>query len=80
MKRTQIYLPEELHRELLMIATQEKKTLSEIIRRGAQRIIRAKERRASDWLEAITGMVKKGPRDLSRKIDYYLYKKPQKTK
>ena len=44
MMRTQIYLPEDLHRELSLLAKQEKKSLSDLIREGAKHVVKEKEK------------------------------------
>ena len=78
MMRTQIYLPEDLHRELMLLAKQEKKSLSDLIREGAKKVVKEKEKVSTFWLKGITGIVKKGPKSLSKKIDQTLYSAPYK--
>jgi len=78
MMRTQIYLPEDLHRELSLLAKQEKKSLSDLIREGAKHVVKEKEKSGKSWLKDIKGIVKKGPKNLSKKIDQTLYSAPYK--
>lgn len=43
MIRTQIYLPEETHANLLRIAREQKTTLSKLVRKGADLVIKKKQ-------------------------------------
>lgn len=43
MTRTQIYLPEETHASLMQLAEMEKVSLSELIRKGADLVIKTKQ-------------------------------------
>lgn len=75
MIRTQIYLPEELHRELHLTARQQRTTLSELVRKGAQKVIADKQKNDESWkvLEKIAAYNWKGPKDLSRRhTEYYV--------
>lgn len=75
MFRTQIYLPEELHQLVKLKARQKNESMAEFLRRCIERgMLQEKEqtKRAAFWTLSelnITG----GPKDLSKKIDYYLY-------
>lgn len=40
MLRTQIYLPEEMHRDLWQLAVQEKTTISQLIRKGVANVLK----------------------------------------
>ena len=77
MTRTQIYLPSNLHKDLLSIARAENTTLSELIRKGAKTIINKKRKRDESWklmakLEKYN--LKRLPKDLSEKHDEYYIK------
>ena len=73
MIRTQIYLPEELHRNLLLIARSERLTLSELIRKGAKKVIREKTRKdeSAEVMKKLANFKLSGPKDLSTKHDEY---------
>lgn len=43
MVRTQIYLPEELHRDLLAIAQAERVTMAELVRESAKELVAKKK-------------------------------------
>ncbi len=75
MVRTQIYLPEELHQNLLFLARSEHLTLSELIRKGAKKIIKEKSRKDQSWklMDKLAKWNLKGlPKDLSKNHDKYL--------
>lgn len=78
MIRTQVYIPEDLHRELMLIAKQEKVNFSSLIREGVKEVIKKKnkpsKKNLKNWGKGFIGAGStKGPKDLSSKIDYYLY-------
>jgi len=81
MKRTQIYLPEELHYQLSHLAKREKTSLAHIIRiRLKKSIDQSLTSKKKNFFEALEEMGKKFqksnkklPRDLSsRHTEYYL--------
>lgn len=74
MVRTQIYIPDDLHRDVTLLAHQEGVNFSHVMREGARMIVRKKQAksRKKDWRKFI-GAVKGGPADVASKIDYYLY-------
>lgn len=52
------------------------KNFSTLIREGAEVVVKSKKiKRTKRWGEGFIGAVKGGPKDLSSKIDYYLYGK-----
>jgi len=69
MIRTQIYLPEDLYRDLKLAAKTSGKNFSSLIREGAKAIIRKKSRRKSRGWEKFIGALKYGPKDLSTRIN-----------
>lgn len=75
MIRTQVYLPEELKRELEIVAKTEQKPVAEIVRRAVKReVSRRRKQNAGYTLGKIAAMaVKGGPGDLSANLFDYLY-------
>ncbi|HEY5600529.1 MAG TPA: ribbon-helix-helix protein, CopG family [Patescibacteria group bacterium] len=79
MIRTQIYLPKDLYRDIDIAAKREKKAKAEIIRRAIKKGLGKKEtgKDTGHALLKIAAMAKKynwkGPKDLSKNIDKYLY-------
>lgn len=74
MKRTQIYLPEDLHKELLLTARREQTTLSELIRKGAKKIVTEGQNKDTSWkvMEKLAHYnLKNLPTSLSQKHDKY---------
>lgn len=75
MLRTQVYLPEELHQELMLLAKSTGVNFSSLIREGAQEVInkkRIKQKKAPLKLLLGAGS-RKGPKNLSKEINRYLY-------
>lgn len=75
MIRTQLYLPEELTLELKLLAQQLDVPIAEVIRKALTKGIHEVKKKKTKGLEGIVGMIKsdKAPRDLSEKLDKYLY-------
>lgn len=75
MKRTQVYLPESLHRDLMLLAKQEGTNFSSLIRKGGEQLIaEIKKKKKKNWGKGFIGAgSKRGPQNLSQKIDQYLY-------
>lgn len=75
MRRTQLYLPEETHSELLFLAAKEKKVVSQIVREILKEaILRKKQASRGRFLKKLADYgATKGPRDLSSNLDKYLY-------
>lgn len=79
MFRTQIYLPEDLYREIGFIAKREKKKKAQVIRETLKTGVDRKKTKqtAGEALLKLAAMAKKynwkGPRDLSINHDKYLY-------
>lgn len=81
MIRTQIYIDKELHRELLLLAKEQKEPMAkiarEMLRDGVKK--RTIDRSGKKALRALLTMrATSGPKDLSRNIDHYLYGAPKK--
>lgn len=77
MIRTQIYIPDELHQAVKMIAKRKEEPLAKLLRRLiAKGIIEEKKKLKPESLSALTKLnITEGPRDLSSKMDKYLYQK-----
>ena len=74
MIRTQVYIPDDLHRDMALLMRQEGMNFSQLIREGVKVVIKKRKiKRAKKWGEGFIGAIKGGPKDLASKIDYYLY-------
>lgn len=77
MFRTQIYIPETIHHEAKTLAHRREETLAKFLRRIIVAGLKAEKKitkpRALDTLARLKIMG--GPKDLSRKMDRYLYEK-----
>lgn len=82
MIRTQIYLPDDLHTELRLLANTRQTNISKLIREGAKLVIQKENKKISKkkFGEGFIGAIKGGPKDLSKNIDYYLYVEPYENK
>lgn len=83
MIRTQIYIPDDLHKELKLLGHLEKKNFSILIREGAKLLIEKKKKtnKFDPWQDFIgKGTIGIGPTDLSSNLDYYLYDEPYQKK
>lgn len=76
MIRTQVYIPEDLHRDLMLLAKQEGVNFSKLVREGVEEVRKKRTKaKKNDWREFVGAGGRGGPKDLSSKIDYYLYGK-----
>lgn len=77
MFRTQIYIPEPVHREAKMLAKKRKEPLAMVLRRFI--IAGMKEEKKKVKKRSLSSLarlgVKGGPKNLSGNIDKYLYQK-----
>lgn len=76
MLRTQIYLPEEIHGELLEWARKTELPMAELVRRIIKSGLQKKEKffeKGNDLLKLTKLKIKGGPANLSEKLDSYLY-------
>lgn len=73
MMRTQIYLPQDLHQELLSLAKIKKTTLSELLRLGAKKVVKEKRQKDQSWkvMERLANYNLSGPKDLSENHTKY---------
>ncbi len=70
MIRTQVYLPEDIHRDLILLAKKEGTNFSSLIREGAKVIIKKKTAvKKKDFGKGFFGALKYGPKDLSLRIN-----------
>ena len=76
MIRTQVYIPDDLHRDMALLMRQEGMNFSQLIREGVKTVLKKKKiKRNRKWGEGFIGAAKGGPKDLASRIDYYLYGK-----
>jgi hypothetical protein len=77
LKRTQMYFPEDVLRELKRKAREEKTTIAEIVRNSVSEFLR--KEKAKDWIKDplwnMVGSSSSKDRDLSVNHDKYLYGK-----
>lgn len=80
MLRKQLYIPEELQRQIKLLVLKEKKTEAEVVRELLASALDRKKRvkgrsfrNPADFLLSIALYKVKGPRDLSSRLDDYLY-------
>lgn len=77
MIRTQIYIPDELHHTAKHIARQKKESLANLLRRFITKGV--KEEKANLKSKPLSSLailnITEGPKDLSSKMDKYLYEK-----
>lgn len=82
MKRTQIYLPEQDHKELTAIAKKKKQPMVEVIRvyiKAGLKEEKSIDRSGKEVMRKLLNIkATGGPRDLSTNIDHYLYGGPKK--
>ncbi|KKU56650.1 hypothetical protein A3H89_00340 [Candidatus Amesbacteria bacterium RIFCSPLOWO2_02_FULL_48_11] len=71
MIRTQVYLPEEVHRDLKLLAKTERVRFSELVREGAEEVMKKRKarRQGSGMWREFVGALKYGPKDLSTRIN-----------
>lgn len=77
MIRAQIYLPKQLYQEVDWVARKENKPKAQVIREAIEKDMGKKRGNAGKFLLGIAAMARKnkwkGPKDLSKNIDKYLY-------
>ena len=75
--RTQIYLPKQLYQIIDLVAKKERKAKAQVIREVLEEGVQKKQGNAGTALLELAKMAKKynwkGPKDLSKNIDKYLY-------
>ena len=76
MLRTQVYLPEEFRSQLINLASQLDIPMAEVIRMILKNGLKKKEEilnPGNDLWKLADLRIKGGPKDLSKKFDFYLY-------
>ncbi|MBU1127154.1 hypothetical protein KKF11_02315 [Patescibacteria group bacterium] len=75
MIRTQIYVPEPVHQAAKMLASRQNKTLAELLRYFiVSGLLKEKKKIKPKSLTPLTKLnITGGPKDLSSKMDKYLY-------
>lgn len=76
MLRTQIYLPEEIYQELVLWARKMDLPMAEVVRKILKTGLKKKEEfleKGNDLLALTRLKISGGPKDLSKKFDFYLY-------
>lgn len=76
MLRTQIYLPQETHQELTLWARKMNLPMAEVVRRIIKTGLKKKEEfleKGNDILDLTKLKIRGGPKNLSQKLDFYLY-------
>lgn len=83
-KRTQVYFPEDLYRQIAKKAKEESKSSAQVIREAVTEYLEKKGKQDIDWdndpLFKAVGIMKSGVTDLSVNHDHYLYGMPKKVK
>lgn len=83
MVRNQVYFREDQDKELRLMAAVGEETFSELVRKGADIMIKMRKNKKNikfDALKDFAGLLKGSPKDLSKNMDYYLYDEPYKNK
>lgn len=77
MIRTQIYIPEDEHNDLMIVASQKKQPMAAVIRFFIKKGLREEkniDKSGKSVLKKLLAIsTTKGPTDLSTNLDYYLY-------
>lgn len=84
-RKTQVYFPEELHRQLKDYAQQQGTSMAAVIRQAIVRYLESEKLAPQEWendpIHGIVGMIKGvGVTDASENHDYYIYGYPLKPK
>ncbi len=77
-RKTQVYFPEELHRQLKAYARQQGVSMAEVIRQATTQLLESASRPPEDWehdpIHGIVGMIKEaGVTEASENHDRYVY-------
>ncbi len=82
MIRTQIYLPDDLHSQLIQLARAKSTSMAEVTRNFIEKGLKTSrniDTSGKTVMRKIANMnIKKGPKDLSYNLDHYLYGAPKK--
>lgn len=81
MIRTQVYIPQPLHHQLISLAKKRGESMARIVRNFLEKGLHecvSKDLSGKETIEKILSMkVTGGPKDLSQKLDHYLYDIPE---
>lgn len=84
MIRTQIYLPDDIHSQLIQLARAKSTSMAEVTRNFIEKGLKLSkdvDTSGKTVMRKLLNMkIKGGPRDLSTNLDYYLYGGPKKKK
>lgn len=84
MIRTQIYIPEDIHSQLLQLAKTRSTSMAEITRDFIEKGLKTSrdiDTSGKTVMRKLLNMhIRGGPRDLSTNLDHYLYGGPKKRK
>ena len=82
MIRTQIYIPQPLHRQLLHIAHKRGRSMAQMIREFITSGLEQNRGKDDGGKKTIANLLNikssAGPKDLSKNLDHYLYSEPPK--
>ncbi len=77
MIRRQIYIPEDIDRDLILLAKQERVNYSQLIREGAKEVIKKKKSNKANWRKFVgaAGKIKLKHKTNSVQVvrDYYIH-------
>lgn len=74
MKRTQIYIPENMHKEMKNLAQKKDRSMSDLVRQFIEQgLEQESEDKTSDLSDLADLNFSGGPKDLSENIDKYIY-------
>lgn len=74
MVRTQVYLPEDLYNQVHLLSRSSGTNFSTLLREGLSHVVAQRNKpKKKDWTRFVGAGGPGGPKDLSKKIDYYLY-------
>jgi len=79
MIRTQVYLPDDLYKEMLLVSQSFNIKTSDLFREGLKKEIKYKTKKnktSFPLMNLIATGSKGGPKDLATNHDYYLYVEP----
>lgn len=71
MIRTQVYIPDDLHGDLMLLARQEGVNFSSLVRDGVREVIKKKKAARGKGVlwKHFAGALKYGPKDLSTRVN-----------
>jgi hypothetical protein len=80
MLRTYVYIPDELENQILMMAKLHKKSKAEVIRQALETGMTAVKQKSNGGVQTLFDLAElgkkyniKGPKDLSKNMDHYLW-------